>query len=75
MQRLPKRLQCMKRFSYWKCLDVRIATAACPQFFVETLRGILEKGVTVWHDPLKPGEYIDDVAIANEPIEWIKEFD
>lgn len=68
--RLPKKLRVMRRFSYWKCMDVRVSTAACPQFFVETLRGVLEKGVTVWHEPLKEGEYLDTVAISNEPYDW-----
>ena len=66
----PKRLQCMDRFSYWKCLDVRIKSAKCPQMFIETIRGILEKGVTVWHEPLKEGEVLDKVMVDNTAIKW-----
>lgn len=67
----PDKLKCMERFTYWKCLDVRVKSAQCPQIFVETIRGILEKGVTVWHKPLDEGEFLDDVMVDNAPINWV----
>lgn len=70
LSNLPPRLQTMERFSYWKCKDVRVTTSACPQVYVDTIRGILEKGVTVWHEPLKSGEKFGDVSLDNEPINW-----
>lgn len=70
INQFPKRLQCMDRFSYWKCLDVRLKSAKCPQMFIETIRGILEKGVTVWHEPLKEGEVLDKVMVDNTTIKW-----
>lgn len=70
---LPDKLKVMDRFSYWKCKDVRIYSSACPQIYVDTLRGILEKGVTVWHSPMRDGEKFGDVSIDNEPINWDKE--
>lgn len=70
INQFPKRLQCMDRFSYWKCLDVRLKSAKCPQMFIETIRGILEKGVTVWHEPLKEGELLDKVMVDNTTISW-----
>lgn len=70
INQFPKRLQCMDRFTYWKCLDVRLKSAKCPQMFIETIRGILEKGVTVWHEPLKEGELLDKVMVDNTTISW-----
>lgn len=70
---LPAKLQVMNRFSYWKCKDVRVTTSACPQLYVDTIRGILEKGVTVWHNPLKSDEKFGDVSLDNEPINWDSE--
>ena len=67
----PDKLKCMDRFTYWKCLDVRVKSSQCPQVFVETIRGILEKGVTVWHKPLDEGEFLDDVMVNNAPIKWV----
>lgn len=70
INQFPKRLQCMDRFTYWKCLDVRLKSAKCPQMFIETIRGILEKGVTVWHEPLKGDELLDKVMVDNTTISW-----
>lgn len=72
LSNLPDRLQTMNRFSYWKCHDVRVSSSACPQTYVDTLRGILEKGVTVWHEPMRDGEAYGDVSIDNEAIYWDK---
>lgn len=71
---MPHRLQCMDRFTYWKCLDVRLKSAICPQIFADTIRGILEKGVTVWHQPMDEGEDLDDVMVDNKPITWKEEW-
>ena len=48
---LPGRLTCMSHFAYWKCQDVELVRGAMPEEFRLTLKGILEKGVTVWADP------------------------
>ena len=48
---LPARLKCMSHFAYWKCQDVELVRGAMPEEFRLTLKGILEKGVTVWSDP------------------------
>lgn len=48
---LPARLRCMSHFAYWKCQDVELVRGAMPEEFRLTLKGILEKGVTVWSDP------------------------
>lgn len=70
LSNLPDKLRVMDRFSYWKCKDVRIYSSACPQTYVDTLRGILEKGVTVWHSPMYREEKFGDVSIDNAPINW-----
>ena len=63
----------MDRFSYWKCHDVRIVSSSCPQMYIDTIRGILEKGVTVWHSPMSDSEFYGDVSLDNEAIIWDKE--
>lgn len=72
LSQLPDKLQAMTRFSYWKCQDVRIVSSACPQTYIDTLRGMLEKGVTVWHSPMSDSEFYGDVSIDNEAIIWDK---
>lgn len=49
--RMPVRLKCMTHFAYWKCQDVELIRGAMPEEFKLTIKGILEKGVTVWSDP------------------------
>ena len=46
--RLPSDYQCMGRFTYWKLRETYIRSALCPEVFKTTIRGIFEKGVTVW---------------------------
>lgn len=73
MRQLPSRLRCMSRFTYWKCQNVRITSSSVPQIYIETLRGILEKGVTVWHSPPQNRETVDVLAMDNAPINWERE--
>lgn len=70
INKLPDKLKCMSRFTYWKCQSVRATSSAVPQVYVETVRGMLEKGVTVWHDPLHEGETVQTVAENNEAVYW-----
>lgn len=67
---LPAGMRAMSRFTYWKCKDVRISGSGCPQYYIDTIRGIFEKGVTVWHEPLKKDENYFDVARDNQPHPW-----
>ena len=48
---LPADMQCMTHFTYWKLRETYVASAQCPEQFKETIRGIFEKGVTVWRNP------------------------
>ena len=44
-------LTLMSHFTYWKLADCRIDAPSVPQMHAETIRGIFEKGVTVWDEP------------------------
>lgn len=48
---LPSDLQCMSKFTYWKLSETYITSGKIPEQFKQTIRGIFEKGVTVWADP------------------------
>jgi len=48
---MPPGLLAMDKFTYWKCRELYIVQANCPETFKQTLRGIFEKGVTVWSNP------------------------
>jgi hypothetical protein len=62
---LPADMQCMTHFTYWKLRETYVASAACPEAFKETIRGIFEKGVTVWRNPADIG----NIAMTdNQPI-------
>lgn len=63
----PWHFMTMTNFTYWKMLESTVFSDRCPEEFVQTIRGILEKGVTVWRDPDLIGQY---GVIGNEPITW-----
>lgn len=56
-----------KRFTYWKCMDTTISTGNLDEGSKNVIRGIFEKGVTIWADPAdivkSPGTTLYD----NEP--------
>lgn len=70
IEKLPHKLKCMDRFTYWKCTAVRAVSSAVPQVYVETVRGIIEKGVTVWHEPPTANETVQSVAASNKADDW-----
>jgi hypothetical protein len=45
---LPPDLAVMDRFTYWECAEVYIRSSRVTEAHKQMLRGILEKGVTVW---------------------------
>lgn len=65
----PADLKCMGNFTYWKMQSVSLSTSEVPELFKETIRGIFEKGVTVWNDPDKM--YKVDLA-DNEPVKGVR---
>jgi hypothetical protein len=62
---MPASLMVMDRFTYWKCKEVYLTASNCPETFKQALRGIFEKGVTVWKNPADIGNI--DTA-ENEPL-------
>lgn len=63
---IPPSLKVMENFTYWKLSETYIIAADVPEGFKQAIRGIFEKGVTVWTDPAKIGTI--DIA-DNQPIE------
>jgi len=53
-------LNVMSNFTYWKMKELNISEAQCTEIYKNAIRGIFEKGVTVWNDPKKIG--VIDVA-------------
>lgn len=47
----PTDLCCMDKFTYWKMQEVSLSSSGVPEMFKEAVRGIFEKGVTVWRNP------------------------
>lgn len=54
---LPDSLMVMDNYTYWKTTGARIIAAGMPELYKNTIRGILDKGVTVWGDPDRIGNY------------------
>lgn len=63
-----KKLHCMTRGTYWKMVECVITKAPMPETFKQSIRGIFEKGVTIWKNP-------DDIGVLdwadNEIVEGI----
>lgn len=53
---MPSDYQCMENFTYWKLHETYLTSGTCPETFKQTIRGIFEKGVTVWNNPAKIGQ-------------------
>jgi hypothetical protein len=56
----PTNLMVMTKFTYWKMQETYITGAPMPETFKQTIRGIFEKGVTVWANPADIG--VIDIA-------------
>jgi hypothetical protein len=61
---LPPNLMTMSKFTYWKLTETYIRQAPIPEGFKQVIRGIFEKGVTVWADP----DYIGQTDWADNAI-------
>lgn len=46
----PTNLHAMSRFTYWKMSETYIGTSPMPETYKQAIRGIFEKGVTVWRN-------------------------
>ena len=53
--KMPATYQVMDKFTYWKLRETYIRSSSCPEGFKQTIRGIFEKGVTVWSNPTDIG--------------------
>jgi hypothetical protein len=54
----------MEKFTYWKMSETYIKASTIPEGFKQTIRGIFEKGVTIWASPYDIGviDIADNVA-------------
>lgn len=52
---MPDTLSLMTEFTYWKLVECYLEKADMPEAFKGTVRGIFEKGVTVWRSPDRIG--------------------
>lgn len=66
---LPRDFHVMNKFSYWKLRETYILHAPCPEMFKQAIRGIFEKGVTVWKNPDDMGR--TDFA-TNRPLSGVR---
>lgn len=48
---MPASLMVMSKFTYWKLSETYINGASVPEGHKQVLRGIMEKGVTLWANP------------------------
>lgn len=70
--RMPDDYACMSRFSYWKLRETYVKSSQCPEAFKAAIRGIFEKGVTVWRNAR-------DIGVAtifdNQPLDdiWLRD--
>lgn len=53
--KMPSTLTLMSEFTYWKLAECYLEKANIPESFKGTIRGIFEKGVTVWRSPQRIG--------------------
>lgn len=61
----PPTLMCMSKFTYWKMQETYLVNTNIPEAFKQSIRGIFEKGVTVWSDADDIGniDTADNVAL------------
>ena len=53
--KIPNTLSLMTEFTYWKLIECYLEKGDIPEAFKGTIRGIFEKGVTVWRSPDRIG--------------------
>ncbi len=67
--KLPFDFHAMEKFTYWRLKETYIVKAACPESIKQIIRGIFEKGVTVWRNP-------DDIGMIdiadNAPLKGLR---
>lgn len=53
--KFPNTLSLMTEFTYWKMAECYLVDTTIPEGFKASVRGIFEKGVTVWRSPQRIG--------------------
>jgi hypothetical protein len=71
---IPKSLMVMTKFTYWKLAEAYLINTRLPEAIKQAIRGIFEKGVTVWADPdnignidIADNEALPGVTLDNQP--------
>lgn len=54
----------MSKFTYWKVKELDISASNCPEVYKTAIRGIFEKGVTVWTQP----NYIGNTDVGDNGV-------
>lgn len=67
--KMPSTMKVMTKFTYWKLTETYISASTVPESFKQAIRGIFEKGVTVWTTPSDIGRI--DLA-DNKPLSGIE---
>lgn len=67
-----KDFMCMEKYTYWKMLDTSIICSTADEGVKNAIRGIFEKGVTVWRNPNDIGR---TYGADNAPIKGIYGYD
>lgn len=67
-----KDFMCMEKYTYWKMLDTSIICSTADEGVKNAIRGIFEKGVTVWRNPMDIGR---TYGADNAPIQGIYGYD
>lgn len=65
---IPESLLVMTRFTYWRTTNIFIGRSPMPESHKYAFKGIFEKGVTVWADPDRIGNYDDNQPLAGVSI-------
>jgi hypothetical protein len=62
----PASWQTMEHFTFWKMHELYIRSSTCPEEFKLAIKGIFEKGVTVWNNPDDIGaiDYADNNPLS-----------
>jgi len=55
IRNIPQDLMCMSNFTYWRFSETVLIFTYAPEWVKNAIRGMFEKGVTVWSDPTKIG--------------------
>jgi hypothetical protein len=68
--KVPASLQCMTKFTYWKMRETYITSGPMPESFKQAIRGMFEKGVTVYNNPADIGtvDWGDNAPLSNITI-------